>query len=107
MCGSRLKTVSVGNPYLAQITSILSQTLQGRECQVYLFGSRATGDYIETSDFDVAVLASGSISKELSVAREMLELSNIPFTVDLIDLNIAPKGLVRQVQERGILIWKN
>jgi predicted nucleotidyltransferase len=107
MCGNRVKAETVYNRYLAQITSILSQAFQGKRCQVYLFGSRAIGNYTETSDFDIAVLACGSICKELSVAREMLELSNIPFTVDLIDLNVASERLVREVQEGGILIWDN
>jgi predicted nucleotidyltransferase len=107
MCDNGLKTASVDSRYLAQIISMLSQAFQGKECQVYLFGSRAIGNYVKTSDFDLAVLASGSINKELSIARELLELSNIPFTVDLIDLGSAPDRLVHQVKETGVLIWSN
>ena len=100
-------TKDLQNHYLAQITSILSQVFKDKKCRVYLFGSRAVGDYTETSDFDIAVQASWSISRELSIAREMLELHNIPFIVELIDLSGASEKFVRKVREQGILIWNN
>jgi predicted nucleotidyltransferase len=93
--------------YLDQITSILSQALRNKNCEVYLFGSRAVGDHAEASDVDIAVLATEDVSRELSVARERLESSHIPFTVDVVDLNTTSEQFARQVQERGILLWKN
>ena len=44
--------------YLKQVTSILRQALQDAKYLAYLFGSRAVGRHTETSDLDVAVLAS-------------------------------------------------
>lgn len=73
---------------------------------MYLFGSRSEGTHTVVSDFDIAVLAAEDISRELSLAREMLDLSNIPFTVDLVDLRAAPAAFGRQVQAEGILLWK-
>jgi len=93
--------------YLSETISILSHMFQGKHCRIYLFGSRAIGDDTETSDFDIAVLASESVSRELSIAREMIEASNIPFAVDLVDLSGASETLVRRVQEKGILLWSN
>ena len=95
------------DPYLDQIKTILTQALRHRKCQVYLFGSRATGQHRASSDFDVAVLASERISEELSLAREMLEQSNIPLKVDLIELSTAPRELVGQAEKEGILLWSN
>jgi predicted nucleotidyltransferase len=93
--------------YLAQIKAILTSVFKDKECAMYLFGSRAAGTHAAVSDFDIAILAAEDISRELSQARDMLELSNIPFTVDLVDLRAAPAALGRQVQEGGILLWKN
>ena len=88
--------------YLSQIRTILAQVLS--DCKVYLFGSRATGRYKNVSDFDIGVLASRDIERELSLARELLEASNIPFTVDLVDLGATASEFARQVQQEGILL---
>lgn len=101
------KEKKIQDRYLGQITSILSRVFKDKECNIYLFGSRAIGEYGRTSDFDIAVLSSEDVSRELSFAREMLDLSNIPFTVDLIDLNATSEEFLRRVEEQGILLWKN
>ena len=90
---------------LSQIKAILGPLFG--DCQVYLFGSRATGSYKDASDFDIGVLAARDISRELSLARERLEDSNIPFTVDLVDLSATSEEFARRVREEGILLWKN
>jgi predicted nucleotidyltransferase len=93
--------------YLAQIRAILADALNGKSCSVYLFGSRATGVHTQISDFDIAVEAAEDVSRELSVAREKLELSNIPFKVDLVDLRDTSKAFARLVHAEGILLWRN
>ena len=86
--------------YLSQIKAILGRVLS--DCKIYLFGSRATNRYADVSDFDIGVLASRNIDRELSIARELLEASNIPFTVDLVDLSGTSEEFARQVQKEGI-----
>jgi predicted nucleotidyltransferase len=95
------------DPYQLQIEAILNQVFSQKRCQIYLFGSRATGTYRSTSDFDIAVLAKEDISRELSLAREMLEQSNIPLTIDLVDLNKTPVEFRQAVQNEGTLLWIN
>ena len=107
MCDTHPSTESIHQRYLAQIKAILTSVFKDKECAMYLFGSRAAGTHAVVSDFDIAILTAEDISRELSQARDMLELSNIPFTVDLVDLRAAPAALGRQVQEGGILLWKN
>jgi uncharacterized protein len=92
---------------LDRITAILVRALSGKFCRVYLFGSRATGTAQPASDFDVAVLADEDISRELSRAREMLEESNIPFKVDVVDLRFTAPAFSAETQAQGILLWKN
>lgn len=92
---------------LTQIKTILMRALTGKSCAVYLFGSRATGTAQPASDFDVAVLANEDISRELSAARDMLEESNIPFRVDVVDLRLAAPAFRHAAQTKGVLLWKN
>ena len=93
--------------YLEQITAVLMHALQKRSCQVYLFGSRAAGTAQPTSDFDVAVLADEDIRRELSRARELLEESNIPFKVDVVDSRLTALVFRSETQAQGVLLWKN
>ena len=104
---SSRQPMGLNDDYLSRITSMLGRIFKDKKCSIYLFGSRATGDYTKVSDFDIGVLASDNISQELSAAREMLELSNVPFTVDLVDLSISSKRFFRKVQQQGIVIWSN
>lgn len=92
---------------LSQIKAILRRALSGKSCVAYLFGSRATGAAQPASDFDVAVLATEDISRELSMARDLLEESNIPLKVDVIDLRLAAPAFRRVAQAQGVLLWKN
>lgn len=101
------QTESIQHRYLSQIKAILTSVFRDKECTIYLFGSRSAGTHTAVSDFDIAVLAAEDISRELSLAKEMLDLSNIPFTVDLVDLRAAPAAFGHQVQAEGVLLWKN
>lgn len=92
---------------LAQIKTIVAEVFKDESCTVYLFGSRATGASTITSDFDVAVLAARDVSPKLSLIREKLEQSNIPFKVDLVDLGLTSTEFSRQVQSEGRVLWKN
>lgn len=94
-------------PYQEQIEAILSQVFSQKRCRIYLFGSRATGTHRTVSDFDIAVLAEENISRELSLAREMLEQSNIPLAVDLVDLSTTTAEFRQNVQKEGLLLWTN
>ncbi len=58
----------------------------GKKVKVYLFGSRAKGKHSEFSDFDLAFLSEEDISKELTLLRYVLEESNFPYKVDIVEL---------------------
>jgi len=92
---------------LAQITAILAEVFQDKPCSFYLFGSRATGTHSLVSDFDIAVLAADDISHELSLAREHLEESNIPYMVDLVDLQATSSEFASRVPQEGFVLWRN
>jgi hypothetical protein len=92
---------------LDQITAILTEIFQDELCAIYLFGSRITGTATAASDFDLGVLSSRDLSYKLSLAREKLEQSNIPYKVDLVDLRKTSVDFRHQVQAKGVLLWQN
>ena len=92
---------------LTQIKTILAEALKDEGGTIYLFGSRATGVFTATSDFDVAVLAAKDIGRKLSLVREKLDHSNIPFKVDVVELRLTSAAFNRQVRAEGLVLWKN
>ena len=56
------------------------------EYQVFLFGSRATGNNAKWSDFDVGIMGREALPySKLERIEGELEESNIPFMVDIVD----------------------
>ena len=69
-----------------------------------LFGSRARGDYTNTSDIDVAVLFSHPV---LPALAEDMENSLLPYKVDLIDLEaVQNEKLAENIAREGKLIFR-
>lgn len=72
--------------------------------QVYLFGSRARGDYTAESDIDIAIDLGKEIdSSLLSQIKEEIEESTIPFTVDIVDLHTISDNFKKQILKDGKL----
>jgi predicted nucleotidyltransferase len=92
---------------LAQITAILTEVFLDKPCAVYLFGSRARGTNNPASDFDIAIEAADDISNELSLAREHLEESNIPYIVELVELQATSQEFAHKIQQEGFVLWRN
>ncbi len=61
------------------------QTLKARKAQVYLFGSRARQSHQKYSDIDLLVVSQESVSSFLHELEEVLETSNFPYKVDLVE----------------------
>jgi predicted nucleotidyltransferase len=89
--------------YLAEARRLTLAALQGLPVQVFLFGSRATGDAGRHSDIDIAVLPLGELPvATLSRLRERLEESHIPYPVDVVNLANAESSLRRRVLAEGV-----
>ncbi len=85
------------------IVDIIKQLLP--HAQIYLFGSRAREDHSPESDIDIAIDNGGQkIDRSaLSMIKDELEESTIPFTVDIVDLNAASEALKKEILKDGIL----
>ncbi len=86
---------------IKELQDLLKDVLKGCNVEVFLFGSRATGKSVYSSDIDLAFLSNDDISYKLSMLREILDNSNLLQKVDLIDLKNAP-ALKDIVNSEGI-----
>lgn len=78
----------------------------GDSIGVFLFGSRAKDTFQSFSDYDIGLIGGGIDHKKLSKLRDHLSESNIPFNVDLVDMNKADLSFKKIAMEH-IEIWQN
>jgi len=89
--------------YLKQIRELILNSLKGQKFQIFLFGSQVSGRAGRASDIDIAILPITVFPRGvLSQIREELEESNIPYSVDLVDLSRSNPGFVQRVREEGV-----
>jgi len=89
--------------YLKQIRKLILNSLKGQKFQIFLFGSQVSGRAGRASDIDIAILPITVFPRGvLSQIREELEESNIPYSVDLVDLSRSNPGFVQRVREEGV-----
>lgn len=86
-----------------KIMSLLLVLFPG--AKIYLYGSRARGTHRERSDIDLALDAGQKNSPlYLGEARSILEATNIPYKIDLVDLNAVSPILRNIILKEGV-VW--
>jgi len=76
------------------------------EAKIYLYGSRAKGTHAQWSDIDLALDAGCKLDQlEVGEARDMLEASNMPYKVDVVDINSVSQNLRDEILKDRVL-WK-
>lgn len=74
-----------------RVCALVRQTVghcmtDGRSYQLYLVGSRATGEAWPTSDFDFVIDAGETLpGKVINPMREALDHLRVPYSIDLVD----------------------
>ena len=77
------------------------------EADIYLFGSRATGQASAHSDIDIALDAGQRIdSLRVAKVRDMLAASNIVHAFDIVDMHAIGQELKKNIEDEGILWLK-
>jgi uncharacterized protein len=75
--------------------------------KIYLYGSRARGDYTDRSDIDIAIdLGREMEIKEIARARGVLEGLNLPQMIDVVDMCFIPADMKECILREGI-VWKS
>lgn len=75
--------------------------------KIYLFGSRARGDFDIHSDYDIAI----DDGKKMPITQRaqilsMIDVLNIPQTVDIVDFQTIPGEMKKKILAEG-KIWKS
>ena len=91
------------NKYELKLLNFLKANKPSENTQIYLFGSRARRDHSRASDLDLAFLNLKNPS-EISKIENKIEELNIPYHIDLVDLDQAPKELYNKCLAEGINI---
>jgi predicted nucleotidyltransferase len=85
------------------IISILKKNNKIKE--IFLFGSRAKGNYKKGSDIDIAITADSLSLEELNQIRVEINNLALPYKVDVIDFNkISNNDLKEHILRVGKLI---
>ena len=83
---------------LAIVRAVLA-THAPRESVVKVFGSRARGLARRGSDLDLAIDAGRPLtSRESGALADAFEESDLPYTVDLVDVRAASEGFVALIE---------
>ncbi len=100
-------STNVQKHYLDQLRQLLLQHTKDSDIKILLFGSHAKGTSRRFSDIDIALLATTPLPLHfISNLNEVIEKSNIPYTVDLIDLSECNNEFRQKILNEGV-IWKD
>ena len=88
---------------LSKVVTIISSYLP--DAAIYLFGSRASGNAKQNSDFDLAVEWKEKVPfSVIAKIREKLEELPTLKSFDLVDLKLCSGRFVRSVKEKGVIL---
>lgn len=101
-----IKTKPVYENCCKMVKSLILDIFKDEKVAIVLFGSRAKGNFYDTSDIDIGILPeNGYDKKKLTITREKLEKLNIPYKVDIVDLSEVSEKFKKNVLKTGE-IWK-
>ena len=70
---------------------------------LWLFGSRARGDFKPNSDIDLVIAGKNLSFSDIAILLDKLELTSIPYKIDLLDKNkITNTELLKRIEQEAI-----
>ena len=111
MCGVMKTTGSVQKKtpkidHLRELKDVLLKFLSDEDVKIVLFGSRARGDFVNTSDVDVGIIPGETFDrKKLTLLHEYIDKLNIPFKVEIVDLSMVSEDF-KQTTLKEAVVWK-
>lgn len=77
------------------------------KASIWLYGSRARGDYSERSDIDIALDAQSPIDYFIiSELKDVFQAANIPYKIDIIDINNISDEKFKNAVKEEIVLWQ-
>ena len=93
--------------HMESLMELVVGFLRDDPVKVVLFGSRARGDHRLASDADIGLIPRGPIRPgRIALLRDMIEQSNIPLRVEIVDLSASPQSL-RDSALKDAIPWKD
>jgi hypothetical protein len=93
--------------HLKKLKEVFLSFLGDEDIKIVLFGSRARGDSVNTSDIDVGIIMGKDADrKKLVLLREYIDEMNIPYKVEVIDLSTVSEEFKKMVLKEAV-IWKD
>ncbi len=84
---------------IEELKDFLISYCKDKDAKIYLFGSRAKGNSSITSDIDIAIEGENI---DFSYLREIIEESNLPQKVDLVNMKNISKDFKEEIIKTGI-----
>ncbi|MBI4690292.1 MAG: nucleotidyltransferase domain-containing protein [Nitrospirae bacterium] len=92
---------------IERVKEVVLRFLKDEDVKIVLFGSRARGDSVNTSDVDIGIIAGKRFDKrKLTLLREYLEESTIPYKVDIVDFSMVSEEFKQSVL-KDAEVWKD
>lgn len=92
---------------LEKLKEVCLEFLKGEDVKIVLFGSRARGDFANTSDVDVGVImGNGTDRKKLTLLREYIDDMNIPYKVEIVDFSTISEEFKKMALSEAV-VWKD
>lgn len=88
----------------AYLKKLLTDNLPA-DSKIFLFGSRAVGNYSRNSDIDIGVMAEHIDQGVIIKLKEIIEESFVPFKVDIVDFSRVD-DMFRKEALRRTVQWK-
>jgi predicted nucleotidyltransferase len=93
--------------YIAELKKIILDFFRNKRVKVFLFGSRAREEEYPASDVDIGIIPlSDSEIGQITLLKERIENSNIPYKVDIVNLNEVSDDFKKEILKEAI-VWKD
>lgn len=73
--------------------------------EIWAYGSRINGEAHEASDLDLVVKSFNDSSKNIYELKELVNNSDIPIIVDILDYNNIPESFQKEIEKNYIVIF--
>ncbi len=92
---------------IEQLKNMVLRQFSNDNVSIILFGSMARGTEYFGSDVDIGILPKGEFNDDkITLLREEIEQSNIPFFVDIADFSKVDKSFLKEAL-KGAEFWKH
>ena len=76
------------------------------KAEIWAYGSRIKGEAHDASDLDLAVKDFNDKNKNVYELKELINNSNIPIIVDILDFNNIPESFQKVIEKYYVVISK-